>query len=84
MVTMYLLATFTNSKVFTKLAQLFGMIFVLVLILNILFTTAGNPVDLGDISVPFFAIYFIFANMIFVNLPLIGNDEENEEVEKID
>ena len=85
MVVTYLMASFSVNSLLRRLAQLFGLIFVLVLLLNILFTFNGAPVDLGDINVPMFAIYFIFANMIIVNLPNIGSEpSKNNEEEKLD
>lgn len=85
MVVTYLMASFSVNSLLRRLAQLFGLIFVLVLLLDILFTFNGTPVNLGDINVPTFAIYFIFANMIIVNLPNIGSEpSDNSEEEKID
>jgi hypothetical protein len=59
-----LLAEFANSKFINKLAQLFGAIFVLALLLNVLIK-GGTPVALGAIIILEVALYVAYAIMAF-------------------
>ena len=67
---LYVVAAFANVPVLKRLSQLFGAIFVLVLLVNVLYAYAGsnNPagwVYLGEIDVILVVIYSLFSFMLF-------------------
>ena len=61
---LYVVAAFAKVPVLKRLAQLFGAIFVLALLLNLVFTVTGNPNDLGDINVINVVIYALYTSML--------------------
>ena len=65
----FAVASFVKRKWLERMALLFSALFVLALLLEILFNISGNPVGLGAIVVVEFALYFIYCNILFTNLP---------------
>ena len=61
---LFVVAAFVKVPVLKRLAQLFGAIFVLALLLNLVFTVSGNPNALGDINVINVVIYSLFTFML--------------------
>jgi len=59
-----LLAEFASSKFINRLAQLFGAIFVLALLLNVLIP-GGKPVAIGEIVILEVVLYVAYAIMAF-------------------
>lgn len=64
----YPVARLTNVGVMVRLAYLFSAIFALALLLDILFTVAGNGINLGGINVILTCIYIIFTFYLFNSL----------------
>ena len=61
---LFVVAAFVKVAVLKRLAQLFGAIFVLALLLNLVFTVTGNPNALGDINVINVVIYALYTFML--------------------
>ena len=65
----HLIASLVKNKVLARLDYLFAAIFVLVLLLNLLFDSSGDPINLGALNVLLLVIYALFAFMLFNSLP---------------
>lgn len=63
--TFYCIAVFGKVKVMERFAFLFGSIFFLSLVLDILFALDGTPNAIDDIPLVTFALYAIFTGMLF-------------------
>ena len=59
-----IISNFINGNTVKKITTLFAMIFVLVLILDLLFSIAGNSIVLGNLDVLLFAIYVVYVNVL--------------------
>lgn len=69
-----IISNFINGNTVKKLTTLFAMIFVLILILDLLFSIAGNSIVLGNLDVLLFAIYVVYVNVL---IPYVfGNSGE--------
>ena len=64
----YLVAVLAPQKVLQRLAFLFGAIFTLALLLDILFDWMGAPTALGNVSLILVALYAIYVVMLFDSL----------------
>ena len=60
----YIVSRFVNVKWLSRIAVLFGAIFILVLITNVLFDTVGNPIVLGNINIIGLVIYSVYSYML--------------------
>lgn len=67
-VALYACTKFAKNDAFAKISSLFGIIFVLVLLLNILFNYRGLAIDLGDINIIMFVTYLAFSYMLFESI----------------
>ena len=69
----YIVASLINVKWLTRLCMLFGSVFVLVLLTNVLFDVVGNPIVLGNINIIGLVIYLVYTymliNALFANKP---------------
>lgn len=65
---LYVVAAFVKVPVLKRLAFLFAAIFGLVLLMNIVFDGAGNPIILGNIDILLVVIYALYAFMMFSSL----------------
>ena len=80
-VILFPVAYFIKNKELNRVTQLFGMVFALALLLNILFDLTGNPVTLGAISVAVTVLYLVFVSMLLYSLGALENkDTPVEEV----
>lgn len=59
------IAKFVKSKLLTRISFLFGAIFTLVLLLDILFDAGGAPTVLGNVSIIVLVLYAIYTAMLF-------------------
>ena len=75
MVVAYLLAALLNNKVLTRLGFLFSAIFVLALLLDVLFSTEGLPIVLGNINIIGVVTYAVYIFMLFNSLKPEGKIE---------
>ena len=75
----YIVSKFVKAKVVARFAMMFGAIFVLSLILNILFESNGAPVALGDILVPVLLLYVTYTVMLFNSFSKAEKIEEKAE-----
>lgn len=78
-VAIYCIARFVPQKVLKRLAFLFGAIFTLALLLDILFDVTGAPTMLGNIAIIMIALYVIYGVMLFKGL-----SELEEEAPKVE
>ena len=72
---LYCVAVFTKVKVLERLAFLFGSIFFLSLVLDILFALDGQPNAIDDIALVTIAIYAIYSGMLFNALTNLNKKE---------
>lgn len=63
-IVIYSFANFSNKPIMSRLNNLFSLIFVLVLILDVLFDRYGDPLTLGRFDVLLVVIYGIFSYYI--------------------
>ena len=68
LIAFYIVGAFVKMPVFKRFAQLFGAIFALALLLNILFAISGRPFVLGEIDIIKFVMYALFVFMLFSSL----------------
>ena len=78
----YLVSSFVNADPLKRLCQLFGMIFVLALILDSLFTLNGDAIALGDLSLVGIVIYALFASMLMSSLNPSKEETKQEETKE--
>lgn len=71
-----ILSNFINGNAVKKLTTLFAMIFILILILDLLFSIAGNSIVLGNLDVLLFAIYVVYVNVL---VPYVFNGKEEQQ-----
>lgn len=71
-----ILSNFINGNAVKKLTTLFAMIFILILILDLLFSIAGNSIVLGNLDVLLFAIYVVYVNVL---IPYVFNGKEEQQ-----
>ncbi|MCR5490678.1 MAG: hypothetical protein K6F32_00940 [Bacilli bacterium] len=77
--TLYAISSFARSDILIKGTKLFGILFLLILILSTFFLLSGTPADLGDISLALTAIYVIYAIMAVPNMMQLDSAEAPEE-----
>lgn len=77
----YIVSRFVNVPVLSRLSGLFALIFVLVLLLELLFTVDGSATVLGNIDILLAAIFTIFSFYLFSTLQK-GAEEAPKKVEK--
>ena len=76
---LYCAAYFTKVRVLERLAFLFGSIFFLSLVLDLLFALDGTPNTIADITLVTLAIYGIYGGMLFNALMAFGKKEQPAE-----
>ena len=79
---LYVVAFFTKIAIVDRLTYLFGFIFMLVLLLNILFGFNGNAIALGEIDVIQLVISIAFSSMLLRTITSIesnGGEQASEE-----
>ena len=76
LVVVFSINAFTDNKLLARLTYLFGLIFVLVLLLEILFDANGNPVVLGNISVAYLILFVFYCSLLSSSF---AKDEEAVE-----
>ncbi len=76
---LYVVSCFVRTKVIKRLARLFGLIFVLVLLLKILFNNYGSPVKLGEVTILLVVIDLAYCNMMFAAFPQKEKAKKVEE-----
>ena len=76
---LYCVAVFTRVRVLERLAFLFGSIFFLSLVLDILFAYNGMPNAIDDIPLVTLALYAIYTGMLFAALTALNKKEEQAE-----
>lgn len=72
---LYVVASFVKSKVLQRLACLFGSIFFLSLVLNVLFNLDGSPTTLDNVVLVILVIYAIYTSMMFTSLKKLAKSE---------
>ena len=77
----YIVSRFVNVPVLSRLSGLFALIFVLVLLLELLFTVDGSATVLGNIDILLAAIFAIFSFYLFSTLQKDA-EEAPKKVEK--
>ena len=68
MIFIYIVAFYLNNKNLDKLNILFSSLFILVLLLDLLFDSLGDPINLGNISVVGLIIYFSYSSMLLESI----------------
>ncbi len=81
-VAIYCIARFVPQKVLKRLAFLFGAIFTLALLLDILFDITGAPTALGNIAIIMIALYVIYAVMLFKGLSELEEEAPKAEAQE--
>ena len=76
---LYCAAYFTKVRVLERLAFLFGSIFFLSLVLDLLFALDGTPNTIADITLVTLALYGIYGGMLFNALMAFGKKEQPAE-----
>ena len=77
----FCLANIVRAPLLKRLAQLFVIFFVVIMIVDVVFDTLGDPNALGAINVANFAIYFFYGDLLFASLIPFYNEDKNEEIE---
>lgn len=78
----YAVASFVKVKILGRLVQLFALIFVLALLMNVLFDATGLPEILGNIALVYLIIYSTYACILFSAIGTLGGGEKVEEPEE--
>lgn len=73
---MYVVAFFLKGKLFCRIAQLCGMAFIMVLLLDLAFNIDGTMNTLGNIPLVLVAIYLCYSIMLFRALGELGGAAE--------
>lgn len=85
MIFIYIVAFYLKNKYLDKLNILFSSLFILVLLLDLLFDTLGDPINLGNINIVGFIIYFSYSSMLLESIIECNNKEpENLQIEHIE
>ena len=85
MIFIYIVAFYLKNKYLDKLHILFSSLFILVLLLDLLFDTLGDPINLGNINIVKFIIYFSYSSMLLESIIECNNKEpENLQIEHIE
>ena len=72
-------AQFAQSDEINKINRLFAIIFVLALLLNVLFTQAGDSIVLGNLDIIVVVIYALYVDIMFASLSPLGKSESKSE-----
>ena len=75
----YIVSKFVKAKVVARFAMMFGAIFVLSLILDVLFDSNGSAVALGNIVVAVLLLYVTYTVMLFNSFSKAEKIEEKAE-----
>jgi hypothetical protein len=81
-----IISNFINGNAVKKLTTLFAMIFVLILIIDLLFSIAGNSIVLGNLDVLLLVIYVTYTNVLipyaFGNKAFDSKDDSEDETKE--
>lgn len=80
-VVLFALATFLRNKNIKQLAQLFGFIFLLALVLNFVFDDAGNPVALGFVAILDVVVLGVYSSLLISSITSLGELRRRPKVE---
>ena len=80
MIFIYIVAFYLKNKYLDKLNILFSSLFILVLLLNLLFDPLGVPINLGNISIVGFIIYFSYSSVLLESI-IESNKKESENLQ---
>ena len=84
MIFIYIVAFYLKNKCLDKLNILFSSLFILVLLLDLLFDPLGDPINLGNISIVGFIIYFSYSSVLLESIIEYNKKEsENLQIEQI-
>ena len=72
----YIISKFKDAAILKRLTYLFGMMFLLALLLNLLFSALGNPTSIDDIPVASLAMFILYGIMEINALPKMIEGEE--------
>ena len=78
----YVVAKATKSGVAVRLAQLFAIIFALVLLLEVLFDPAGFTNTLAEISIVLVVLYVLYAYMLIATMAKLEVCQKQEKQEE--
>lgn len=73
---LYVVAYFVKAKVLQRLAFLFGSIFFLSLVLDVLFALDGTPNAIDNVALVTLVLYAIYASILFASLSKLNKTEE--------
>ena len=60
----YIVSRFVNVKIIQRLTLLFGAVFLLALLINVLFDYVGDPNSLGEINIISLVIYILYSYLL--------------------
>ena len=72
----FVISKFKDVAILKRLTYLFGMMFLLALLLNLLFSSWGNPTSIDDIPVASLAMFVLYGIMEINALPKMTEGEE--------
>ena len=72
----YIISKFVGAAILKRLTYLFGMMFLLALLLNLLFSALGNPTSIDAIPVASLAMFILYGIMEINALPKMTEGEE--------
>ena len=78
---LYIVSCFVNNRYIKKFAQLFGFIFILVLVLNVIFEPNGDPEQIGDVEILVVAIDAAYIDILFSSFPQVEKKKEEPKEE---
>ena len=81
-VIVYLINVFAGNTLLSRLTNLFGLIFILVLLLNVLFDVAGNPVVLGNVDIIGLVLYALYVVILVGSFSKDKLEEKEEQPEE--
>lgn len=81
-VVIYCIARFVPNKVLKRLAFLFGAIFTLALLLDILFDITGQPTVIGNIEIIIITLYVLYGVMLFKGLSELEEEAPKAEAQE--
>jgi len=75
----YIISKFKDVAILKRLTYLFGMMFLLALLLNLLFSPLGNPNSVDNIPVASLAMFILYGIMEINALPKMIEGEETSK-----
>lgn len=75
--TLLIISNFIKVNMVKKLTTLFAMIYILILIIDLLFSIAGNSIVLGNLDLLLTVIYVMYVN-ILIPYVLLDNESNND------